>query len=89
MFRLKRYPRFVPANNYAASFGYQWNKFKLEQIDSERDELSAARFYSETGWTKECSRASGFGLGAAARDVFSMLPRTAKRKSRARHKQRD
>lgn len=47
-------PRFVPRDNYAASFGYQWNKFKLEQIDSANGTgLSAKRFYSETGWTKD------------------------------------
>lgn len=47
-------PRFVPQDNYAASFGYQWNRFKKEQIDSKNGtNLSAARFYSETGWTKE------------------------------------
>ena len=45
-------PRFVPADNYAASFGYQWNRFKLEQIDSVNGtKLSAQRFYSETAWT--------------------------------------
>ena len=47
-------PRFVPRENYAQSFGYQWNKFKLEQIDSVNGtRLSANRFYAETGWTKE------------------------------------
>lgn len=47
-------PRFVPADNYAASFGYQWNRFKVEQIDSVNGtKLSANRFYSESGWTKE------------------------------------
>lgn len=47
-------PRFVPRENYAASFGYQWNLFKLEQLDSANGtKLSAARFYSETGWTKD------------------------------------
>ena len=47
-------PRFVPRENYAQSFGYQWNKFKLEQIDSKNaTRLSANRFYSETGWTRE------------------------------------
>ncbi|MCA1603101.1 MAG: methyltransferase domain-containing protein [Acidobacteria bacterium] len=47
-------PRFVPRDNYAASFGYQWNRFKLEQIDSANGtKLSAARWYSETGWTRE------------------------------------
>ena len=47
-------PRFVPRENYAQSFGYQWNKFKLEQIDSRNGtRLSANRFYAETGWTKQ------------------------------------
>ena len=47
-------PRFVPRDNYAASFGYQWNRFKLEQIDSANGtNLSATRFYAETGWTKD------------------------------------
>lgn len=47
-------PRFVPGDNYAVSFGYQWNQFRLEQLDSTNGtKLSAARFYAETGWTKE------------------------------------
>ncbi len=50
-------PRFVAPDNYATSFGYQWNKFKLEQIDSANGTtLSADRFYGETGWTKEWLR---------------------------------
>ena len=50
----KSIPRFVPSDNYASSFGYQWNRFKLEQIDSANGtNLSAQRFYAETGWTKE------------------------------------
>src|SRR3954454_10874149 len=47
-------PRFVPVDNYAASFGYQWNEFRKEQIDSYNGTtLSADRFWSETGWTPE------------------------------------
>jgi SAM-dependent methyltransferase len=47
-------PRFVPEDNYAASFGYQWNLFKSEQLDSVNGTgLSEARLFSETGWTKE------------------------------------
>jgi len=46
-------PRFVPRDNYASSFGYQWNRFKLEQIDSANGtNLSAQRFYAETSWSK-------------------------------------
>lgn len=47
-------PRFTARDNYASSFGYQWNRFKAEQIDSiSQTGLSEKRFYSETGWTKE------------------------------------
>lgn len=50
----KSIPRFVPRENYAASFGYQWNRFKLEQIDSANGtNLSAQRFYAETHWSRE------------------------------------
>ncbi len=38
-------PRFVPPENYAASFGLQWNRFRLEQIDSDnRTRQSEQRF---------------------------------------------
>jgi SAM-dependent methyltransferase len=44
-------PRFVEADNYAASFGYQWNLFRKEQIDSYNGTtLSADRLWTETGW---------------------------------------
>jgi 2-polyprenyl-3-methyl-5-hydroxy-6-metoxy-1,4-benzoquinol methylase/uncharacterized protein YbaR (Trm112 family) len=47
-------PRFVPVDNYAASFGYQWNRFRKEQLDSYNGTtLSVDRFWSETGWDRE------------------------------------
>lgn len=47
-------PRFVDEHNYASSFGYQWNRFRLEQLDSHnKTNLSKKRFYSETGWSRE------------------------------------
>jgi ubiquinone/menaquinone biosynthesis C-methylase UbiE/uncharacterized protein YbaR (Trm112 family) len=47
-------PRFVSEDNYANSFGYQWNRFRLEQIDSNNGtNLSTDRFYNETGWTND------------------------------------
>ena len=50
-------PRFIAQDNYASSFGYQWNRFKLEQIDSANGTgLSEQRFYSETGWSPEWLR---------------------------------
>lgn len=45
-------PRFVPAENYAASFGKQWNKFRQEQLDSAVGApASQLRFDAEAGWT--------------------------------------
>lgn len=47
-------PRFVPTDSYAASFGYQWNRFRSQQIDSlNGTDISKKRFYSETGWTPD------------------------------------
>ena len=45
-------PRFVERDNYAASFGYQWNLFKSEQLDSVNGtRLSETRLFSETEWS--------------------------------------
>ena len=47
-------PRFVEPDNYASSFGYQWNLFRKEQIDSfNGTTLSADRFWTETGWSRD------------------------------------
>ncbi|MEW5982057.1 MAG: methyltransferase domain-containing protein [Acidobacteriota bacterium] len=47
-------PRFVPTENYAASFGYQWSRFRQEQIDSlNGTRLSEHRFRTETEWAPE------------------------------------
>ena len=47
-------PRFVESDDYASSFGYQWNRFRKEQIDSfNGTTLSADRFWTETGWNPE------------------------------------
>lgn len=44
-------PRFVPDDDYAASFGYQWNRFRVEQIDAHNTTShSSRRFWNETGW---------------------------------------
>src|SRR5437588_8020186 len=44
-------PRFVADEDYAGSFGLQWNRFKTEQLDSiNGTHLSEDRFRNETGW---------------------------------------
>lgn len=50
---VNRIPRFVPPENYATSFGFQWNTFKTEQLDSVNGStISEDRFYSVTEWQK-------------------------------------
>lgn len=47
-------PRFVGDSNYASSFGYQWNQFKITQIDSKTGlSLSKKRFYDFTKWSPD------------------------------------
>ena len=47
-------PRFVPASNYADSFGYQWKKYARLQLDSQNGStFSRERFYSITEWKEE------------------------------------
>lgn len=47
-------PRFVPSDNYASSFGYQWNRFRQEQIDSLNGmQQSEQRLRTETAWEPE------------------------------------
>lgn len=44
-------PRFVPAENYAANFGFQWNRFRQTQLDSySGTHISRDRFFASTGW---------------------------------------
>ncbi len=44
-------PRFVPRENYAASFGFQWNRFASTQIDDYWGiNASRDRFDAETRW---------------------------------------
>jgi SAM-dependent methyltransferase len=43
--------RFVPAENYAKNFGFQWNRFQATQLDSRTGlGLSSRRFWAESRW---------------------------------------
>jgi SAM-dependent methyltransferase len=48
-------PRFCEIDNYAASFGRQWNQFQTTQIDGEgiAASPSAVRLFAETSWKAE------------------------------------
>ncbi|MBA2432681.1 MAG: methyltransferase domain-containing protein [Chthoniobacterales bacterium] len=44
-------PRFVEPDNYASSFGLQWNRHSAVQLDSRNGtRFSRERFYSITEW---------------------------------------
>jgi SAM-dependent methyltransferase len=44
-------PRFVSSDNYAASFGMQWNRHPRTQLDSETGlTISRDRLFATTGW---------------------------------------
>lgn len=44
-------PRFVPAANYAANFGLQWNTFASTQLDSKAGiHFTFNTFWNNTGW---------------------------------------
>jgi SAM-dependent methyltransferase len=45
-------PRFVPADNYSSSFGFQWNRFRRTQLDSATGQpITSRRFFAQSGWT--------------------------------------
>lgn len=45
--------RFSPEENYASTFGFQWNLFDRTQLDSGVVRQSSERLFAETGWTPE------------------------------------
>lgn len=45
-------PRFVPVENYAINFGFQWNRFRRTQLDSHSGlPISRDRFFRHSGWS--------------------------------------
>jgi SAM-dependent methyltransferase len=71
-------PRFVPAENYAGTFGVQWNRYRLTQLDSHTGlPLSRERFLFSTGWSEDELRGRrvldvGCGAGRFAEVAASM-----------------
>jgi uncharacterized protein YbaR (Trm112 family)/ubiquinone/menaquinone biosynthesis C-methylase UbiE len=72
-------PRFVPSENYGASFGYQWNKFRREQIDSLQGiQQSERRLRTETGWEPDWLRGKWIlDAGCGAGRFLEVASRTA------------
>ncbi|MEK6299774.1 MAG: methyltransferase domain-containing protein [Acidobacteriota bacterium] len=47
-------PRFVQSDNYASSFGFQWQRFQRTQLDSYTGtNISRDRFFRQTDWPAE------------------------------------
>jgi SAM-dependent methyltransferase len=71
-------PRFVPLDNYAASFGFQWNRFRKTQLDSHSGRnISRDRFLHATGWRPESLAGrtvldAGCGAGRFAEVALSL-----------------
>jgi SAM-dependent methyltransferase len=64
---VRHIPRFVASESYAASFGFQWNRFDQLQLDRHmNNDLSRDRFYKTTGWPEkmEGQRILEAGCGA-------------------------
>lgn len=73
-----RVPRFVAADNYAASFGLQWNRFARTQLDSHNGTtISRDRFLAQSRWTDRDLRGAlvldgGCGSGRFAEIALSL-----------------
>jgi SAM-dependent methyltransferase len=51
---IKGIPRFVSAENYASSFGYEWHRHSGTQLDSKNaTTITKDRFFYESGWPKD------------------------------------
>lgn len=51
---IQHVPRFVPMENYASGFGFEWNKHARTQYDSYTGtNISQTRFFEETRWPRE------------------------------------
>ncbi|HEX2123681.1 MAG TPA: methyltransferase domain-containing protein [Thermoanaerobaculia bacterium] len=70
-------PRFVPADNYAESFGFQWNRFPRTQLDSTSGvPITRNRFFTSTSWSADEMRGKrvldvGCGSGRFAEIALS------------------
>lgn len=70
-------PRFVPAENYAGSFGYQWNIHRKSQLDSyTRLPISRNRLFAVTDWSEQLEGERILEAGSGAGRFTEILLRT-------------
>ena len=72
-----RIARFVPAENYATSFGLQWNRHRRTQLDSAVGlPISEKRLFDATGWPRDLSGTRVLEAGSGAGRFTEVLCRT-------------
>lgn len=60
-------PRFVPTDNYAKGFGFQWLKYRTTQLDSHTGlDISRRRFFEQTRWAEDLSEEIVLEAGCGA-----------------------
>jgi SAM-dependent methyltransferase len=70
-------PRFVSAENYAGSFGYQWNIHRRTQLDSFTGlSLSRARLFTVSGWPSNMEGERILEAGSGAGRFTEILLKT-------------
>ena len=70
-------PRFVSVENYAGSFGYQWNMHSKTQLDSYTGlPISHNRLFTVTGWSKQLKGERILEAGSGAGRFTEVLLQT-------------
>jgi 2-polyprenyl-3-methyl-5-hydroxy-6-metoxy-1,4-benzoquinol methylase len=71
-------PCFVRSQNYAASFGYQWNQFRSTQLDSAGgwNGVSEERIFAATKWPRELKGERILEAGSGMGRFTEILART-------------
>lgn len=74
---VKGVPRFVADEDYAESFGFQWNKFRRTQLDSYTNmPLSEDRLFQVTQWARDLQGQKVLECGSGAGRFSEPLLRT-------------
>ncbi|MEO5357060.1 MAG: methyltransferase domain-containing protein [Nitrospirae bacterium YQR-1] len=64
---IKYIPRFVPIDNYAASFGFEWNRHPRTLLDSYTGlKITEDRFFNETKWGRNLQNETMLEIGSGA-----------------------
>lgn len=70
-------PRFVPAETYADSFGYQWNIHRKTQLDSYSGfPISSDRLFNDSGWPTDLKGQRILEAGSGAGRFTEVLLKT-------------